>query len=105
MPKILLFNLLLITLNSCTSENEENQEITTDLTKTEQAITVYNQTYQENHDVDSIGFIIENATNSYILLDPYEDNVINNISQLKANGNEVAPYISIGTGEDWRTDF
>ena len=70
------------------------------------AIPIYNQAYQENFEEDKVGAILQTATNAYVLLDPYTDESINsNVPLLKANGNEVGAYISIGTGEDWRADY
>ena len=66
---------------------------------------VYNQAYQENYEADKIPDIINDANNAYVLIDPFMDNVASNIATIKANQNEVCGYISIGTGEDWRSDF
>jgi len=71
----------------------------------EKAIPVYNQAYQENYEADKISDIIANAKNAYVLVDPFQNNVSSSIAQIKANGNQVGGYISIGTGEDWRADF
>ena len=70
-----------------------------------QSKAIYNHAYQENYDADKIEDIIKEAQNSYILIDPFMDNAHQNISELKANNNAVAAYISIGTGENWRSDF
>jgi len=69
------------------------------------AIPVYNQAYQENFKEDKISDILANARNGYVLIDPFEGNIKDNISAIKSNGNEVGAYISIGTGEDWRNDY
>ncbi|MDO6515724.1 endo alpha-1,4 polygalactosaminidase [Zobellia uliginosa] len=69
------------------------------------AIAVYNHAYIENYTPDQVGEIVLNAKEAYVLLDPYEDGVIESIPKIKANGNQLAAYISIGTGEDWRDDF
>ena len=69
------------------------------------AIPVYNHAYQENFAADKITDIIANAKNAYVLIDPFQDGASASISEIKANGNEVGGYISIGTGEDWRDDF
>ena len=71
----------------------------------ENAVTIYNQAYQENFDADKIQDIILHAKNGYVLIDPFQEGVAASISDIKANGNEVGGYISIGTGEDWRADF
>jgi len=71
----------------------------------EKAIPVYNQAYQENYEADKISDIIAHAKNAYVLVDPFQNNVASSIAQIKANGNQVGGYISIGTGENWRADF
>lgn len=71
----------------------------------EKAKAVYNQAYQENFNEDKIDDIILNARNAYVLVDPFQDHVPASIAAIKAEGNEVGAYISIGTGEDWRDDF
>lgn len=69
------------------------------------AVPVYNQAYQENYAADQKDQILKDASNAYVLLDPDADDTENYVAALKANGNQVAAYISIGTGEDWRSDF
>lgn len=73
----------------------------------EKVITsAYNQAYQENYEEDSIEYILKNASNSYVLLDPFLMNDISEyIDEIKINNNELSAYISIGTGEKWRDDF
>jgi hypothetical protein len=67
---------------------------------------VWNQAYQENWDTDSVAEILAGAEDSYVLLDPFDsDEARNAIPAIKARGNTVAVYISVGTGEDWRDDF
>jgi hypothetical protein len=66
---------------------------------------VYNHAYQENYENDSISKIINDAEDCYVLIDPYEDKAYKQITTLQAKGNTVGCYISVGTGEDWRTDF
>lgn len=66
---------------------------------------VFNQAYNENYEADSIESILINANNAYVLVDPFMNTISNSITQIKANGNEVGAYISIGTGENWREDF
>jgi len=70
-----------------------------------QPFAVYNQAYQENYAEDSIDDILANAKDSYVLVDPFGENVVEHIANIKSKGNEVAGYISVGTGEDWRDDF
>jgi hypothetical protein len=67
--------------------------------------TVYNHAYQENYTADSMTDIIKNAKNAYVLIDPFVDTVTEYIPSIKSNKNQVAGYISAGTGEDWRDDF
>ena len=69
------------------------------------ALPVYNHAYQENFSADKLDEINNNARNAYVLLDPFEDNVFSNISEIKNNNNQVSGYISAGTGEDWRSDY
>ncbi len=70
-----------------------------------QVLPVYNQAYQENYEADSIAQIIANANNAYVLIDPFEEDLSEEIVTIKANHNQVAGYISAGTGEEWRDDF
>ncbi|MDF1566888.1 MAG: endo alpha-1,4 polygalactosaminidase, partial [Spirochaetaceae bacterium] len=68
--------------------------------------SVWNHAYQENWDADGIQDILENARNDYVLLDAFDDlQARSAIPALKAAGNTLAIYISVGTGEDWREDF
>ena len=69
------------------------------------AVAVYNQAYQENFEEDKIVDILVNAHNAYVLIDPFVDANYLSIPAIKANGNEVGAYISIGTGENYRDDF
>jgi cysteinyl-tRNA synthetase len=69
------------------------------------AKTVYNHAYQENFENDKLDDITANAHNAYVLIDAYENNAYEKIAAIKANGNEVGGYISIGTGENWRDDW
>jgi cysteinyl-tRNA synthetase len=85
---------ILIAFMSC------KKELKTQPQGSEKAIAIYNQAYQENFEGDKIQDIIANATNAYVLIDPFENNVHLNISAIKAGGNEVGGYISIGTTED-----
>lgn len=90
-------------LFSCSDSNNSNNE--EENPSTNQAIAIYNQAYQENYEPDDIPDIIANAHNAYVLIDPFQDDVSTFIANIKANGNEVGAYISIGTGEDYRADF
>ena len=68
---------------------------------------VYNQAYQENYDADSIDTILQSARNAYVLIDPFQltGNVSSRIAAIKAQSNQIGCYISVGTGENWRSDF
>ncbi|MBW2961615.1 endo alpha-1,4 polygalactosaminidase [Mesonia aestuariivivens] len=100
MNKLMFFLLTSIVLCSCDSA-EHTQVIPTK----NKAIAIYNQAYQENFEKDKIEDIIVEAHNAYVLIDPFQENVAASISALKANGNEIGAYISIGTGENYREDF
>ena len=92
--------LILITI-SCNS-NDDGNEV---LPENNNAKAVYNQAYQENYQEDQIDDILANATNAYVLVDPFQENISEAISEMKTKGNEVGAYISIGTGENWRDDY
>ncbi len=77
----------------------------TNLQGSNKAQSVYNQAYQENFAADTINDIIMHASNAYVLVDPFQDGIAESIPEIKTLGNEVGCYISIGTGEDWRSDF
>ena len=68
---------------------------------------IYNQAYQENYDADTVDAILQSARNAYVLIDPFQLNadVMDSIAAIKAKANQVACYISVGTGENWRSDF
>ena len=68
-------------------------------------MSVYNQAYQENYNSDTINEILDNASNAYVLIDPFQAGVSNYVSAIKNNGNQVSGYISVGTGENWRSDY
>lgn len=72
-------------------------------------IPVWNQAYQENYEPDTVDDIIAQARNAYVLIDPFQpehgDGLSEVIASLQVNGNEISAYISVGTGEDWREDF
>lgn len=102
---ILALTLILAVLSFSACGDEEDQIITEKPTGSEQAKPVYNQAYQENFDADKISDIIMSARNAYVLIDPFENNASASVADIKAGGNEVGAYISIGTGEEWRADF
>lgn len=70
----------------------------------DQAKAVYNQAYNENFNSDDISLILAEAKDAYVLVDPFMSGITEHIAAIKANGNEVGGYISIGTTEDWRDD-
>lgn len=68
--------------------------------------SLWNHAYQENWNTDSVDTILDRARNAYVILDPFDDpDARAAIPAIKANGNIVAAYISVGTGEDARDDF
>lgn len=97
----LLISILLFSF-SCKKDSTQNTEKPKG---SDNAKPIYNQAYQENFEADKISDIIANAKNAYVLLDPFENDVATAIAAIKANGNEVGGYISIGTGENWRADY
>jgi len=106
MRKYLIGMILFCSLYGCgsttKSDKNENDEINSSKNS---AKTVYNQAYQENFDADSMEYIVKNAKGSYVLVDVFLENVIENIEKIKENNNEVAGYISAGTAENYRDDF
>lgn len=121
MKKIICLLLVTLGLSGCSLEqsineaniNEKVLEISKsddDLRDSDEAhktlISAYNQAYQENYKEDDIEYIVNHASHSYVLLDPFsQDDISDYVDEIKANNNEVAAYISIGTGENWRADF
>lgn len=99
--KFLLF-FYLVMLVSCA---KEGVNIIEKPVGSEKAVAVYNQAYNENYETDQLEYIILNAKNAYVLVEPFDDDLGPSIETMKAQGNEVGAYISIGTGEDWRSDF
>jgi len=96
--KIQISLILFISFVSCTRNIEKP-------VGSDNAKAVYNQAYQENYKADDIKTILTEAKNAYILIDPFMDNNFEKLAELKVNNNEVGAYISIGTGEAWRSDF
>ena len=90
---------------SCSKDSGTDSNAEPYRTEQGEGIPVYNQAYQENYETDTITEIISKARNSYVLLDPFVPGVPEQIAAIKANGNEVGAYISIGTGENFRDDF
>jgi len=96
---IILYPFLILSLISCRKDDPNKPKGSAN------TISIYNQAYQENWDADKLDDIIANANNGYVLIDPFEENAHTRIAEIKANGNQVGGYISIGTGEDWRADY
>ena len=104
-PIILLLSLCFIFSCDRDAKNAVDQLEDDSTNAQSKAIAIYNQAYQENFEEDHIADIIANANNAYILIDPFQEGIPESIAALKANGNEVGAYISIGTGENYRDDF
>jgi len=102
--KFMFSTIFLFFVVTC-SNKKDIERVIVNASPTSKAKAVYNQAYNENYGADEIDYIIENAKNAYVLLDPFQESVPASISKIKANGNEVGAYISIGTGENWRDDF
>jgi len=93
--RLILCSLFIFTLISLSAEE-----------KLPEVNSLWNQAYQENWKADSVEDILSDAENSYVLLDPFDDPEAREaIPAIKARGNIVGVYISVGTGEDWRDDF
>ncbi|MDC7236104.1 MAG: endo alpha-1,4 polygalactosaminidase [Spirochaetales bacterium] len=101
-PAAGLIPLLLILFSCCSIEEEPVKPAGND-----SAIAVYIQAYQENYEPDSFSLIMSEAENAYILMDPFDDEFLSaaEMETLHTKGNDLSAYISIGTGEDWRSDF
>jgi len=98
-PIIIVSLILLLVTSGCKKDEKEKPH------GNSQAKAIYNHAYNENFDADKIETILAEAKNAYVLVDPFMEGVVEHISAIKANGNEVGGYISIGTGEDWRDDY
>lgn len=92
-------------LTSCGGDSDTPAPQIEKPTGSDKALAVFNHAYNENYDADKIDQIILNAKNAYVLIDPFQEKVPESIAKVKVNGNQVGAYISIGTGEDWRSDF
>ena len=90
--------LISFSLAGCSGASTQTQD-------SKKAIPVYNQAYQENYKSDTIADILLQAKHAYVLIDPFEENIVTHITDIRAHDNEVAGYISAGTGEKWRDDF
>ena len=87
------------------SQDDQEEESSTAIIGTQEPIAIYNQAYQENFEEDKIEEIVDNAEDAYVLIDPFMDEIAEQITNLKEKNNQVGGYISAGTGEDWRDDF
>ena len=105
MRKLITVLIVLIVVSCNDNDGNITLEETTKTEGSENAIAVYNHAYNENYEADQIEYIALNANNAYVLLDPFQDDAIESIDEIKANRNQLAAYISIGTGENWREDF
>ena len=95
-----IISLLLVCIIASCNESDDNlnlEEINSP-EGSSNAIAVFNHAYIENYEVDQVAYIALNATNAYVLVDPFEDDVAESIAEIKDNGNQLAAYISIGTG-------
>jgi len=92
--------IVLLFLSGCGGEDSSSN-----IDSSSKAIAIYNQAYQENYEKDTIDEIVTNAKDAYVLVDPFEENVVAHIERIKSNNNQVAGYISAGTGENFRSDF
>lgn len=65
---------------------------------------VWNQAYATPDAArDSAGVVQAEVSGCYVLVDPFDGEI--DIGAIKANNNQVACYISVGTCEAWRDDF
>ena len=110
MFKKIISSLGVCALLGCTNVDDKSEVKKTDV-KTKTAVkdnikSVYNQAYQENYKKDHIEHIVKKAKNSYILIDAFDEIDISKYSaKLKKNNNQIAGYISVGTGENFRNDY
>ena len=105
LEKYFIISMSFFIVLGCESSSGKVDETPYVPTSTTEAIPVYNQAYQENYKADTVEEIIENVTYAYVLVDPFEGDLSQKVKIIKANHNQVAGYISAGTGEDWREDF
>jgi cysteinyl-tRNA synthetase len=126
MTRWLIGALSLCTLVGCSDPSDDTHEVqdaasTEDATSTEDAAStedavesgstappmcLWNQAYQENTATDAIDVILDQAQGCYVLIDPFEAQAAADaIPALHAANNTVGCYISVGTCEDWRSDF
>jgi endo-alpha-1,4-polygalactosaminidase (GH114 family) len=96
--------LLAFILFSCCKEVQPSQTLGSSATT-----SVYNSAYiddsQKGFEADTYDEVLASATNSYLLLEPFEGITSEQIAALQINNNEIGAYISIGTVEKWRYDW
>jgi cysteinyl-tRNA synthetase len=69
-------------------------------------VCVWNHAYEEFGRTDSISEIVTNARGCYVLIDPFDSSSARTaIPQIKASGNIVGCYMSVGSCEEWRDDY
>lgn len=69
----------------------------------------YNTAYEENNFLDRQDYTLSTAQNCYILIDTdnfdSNDAVVNYTTALKLKNNTIGCYMSVGTVENWRSDY
>jgi hypothetical protein len=110
MLKKIISSIGLCSLLGCTNVDDKSEvtqtNIETEVNVEDNLESVYNQAYQENYKKDQIEHIVKKAKNSYVLVDAFDDIDISKYSaKLKKNNNQIAGYISVGTGENFRDDY
>jgi endo-alpha-1,4-polygalactosaminidase (GH114 family) len=71
-----------------------------------QPVCAWNHAYEEDSHNDSIAAILAGARGCYVLIDPFESaGAREAIPRIKAAGNVVGCYVSIGSCEKWRKDY
>lgn len=69
----------------------------------------YNLAYEEKNYIDEPNYTLRTAKDCYILLDEsdFDDatQFVKYANDLKINNNTIGCYMSVGTIEDWRSDF
>lgn len=102
MPLIYLIPVTMLILSCCSTDIPLEEP-----RGNESTFPVYNQAYQENYEPDSLALIQASAEDAYVLMDPFDEDFLSleELDAVKSKGNELSAYISIGTGEDWRSDF
>ncbi len=69
-------------------------------------VCVWNAAYREHGEPDAIEDAVARAEGCYVVVDPFDRaEAAEAIAPLKAQGNTVGCYVSVGTCEAWRDDF